>query len=237
MEKREKIKLKIKALLAKTTENGASEQEAISALRKAQELMLENFISEHEIKDPYLAEKCIFKKIDKIQSNYNLTVFLGCLSDLFDCEHYFSQKTVTFFGFEEDTELCAYFYSFIIKACFAEKDKYLKSDEYKRMKTFYSGRTLAASFIRGFLVAISRKMQEMYKARKQQVSHEVGLMVVDKINKVQEQFKQQNIKLRNVTSSGNYEAAAYHSGAQKGNEVSLTQGINNSNKERTLMLD
>lgn len=39
MENIERIKLKIQALLAKTTENGASEAEAISALKKANDLM------------------------------------------------------------------------------------------------------------------------------------------------------------------------------------------------------
>lgn len=75
MKCKDSIKLKIKALLSKTTENGATEAEALSALKKAQSLMLEYFISEHDLVDPYISEKCIFKEVDIIQSAYDMKVF------------------------------------------------------------------------------------------------------------------------------------------------------------------
>lgn len=238
MDKRESIKLKIKALLAKTTENGATEQEALSALQKAKDLMMENFISEHEITDPYLAEKCVFKKIARIHSAYNVTIFLGALAQLFDCEHYYNQTEVVFFGFEEDTNLCAYFYSFIINACIIERKKYTKTDAYKQLKKVHNGKTLVASFVRGFLIGIHNKMNAMYKERNQMVSDKVGLMILDKIKKVQQQFKQENdIKLRSVKVKGGiYEAIAFNHGKQKGNDLSLSQGVENRNRERTLKI-
>src|SRR5690554_1762073 len=49
--KNEKILKKIKALLAKTVDNGATEQEALMALNKANELMTEHYITEFDLKD------------------------------------------------------------------------------------------------------------------------------------------------------------------------------------------
>lgn len=238
MNNRESTKRRIKALLEKTTENGATEQEALSALKKAQELMLENFISENEINDPYLLEKCVFKETPIIKSRYNLTVFYASLCKLFDCEHYYNSKRITFFGFEEDTELCSYFYNFIIKACLSEKDNYMKSKAYKELSSHYHGKTLVASFIRGFLVGISLKMSEMYKNRTHKVSEEVGLMVLGKIEKVKEQFSAKDLNIRTVRDKGgNYEAQAYVSGIEKGENTSLVQGIKDHKRESILILD
>ncbi len=52
-----KIKKKIKALLAKTTENGASKEEAINALKKASELMKLYLISESDLEESIVNEK------------------------------------------------------------------------------------------------------------------------------------------------------------------------------------
>ena len=229
MEKNDIIKKKIKALLAKTTENGASESEAINALNKAKELMMEYLISEHDLADPFAFEKCVFKEIPKDKSGYNMTLFLNALSKLFDCEYFYTSTKVTFFGFEQDTELCAYFYSFIIRSCLNEKEKYLKSEEAYILKNVYHGRTLAASFIKGFIIGISDKMKKMYKDRERNLSKEVGLMVIEKKDKVFRQFEAQNLKIRKIkTDIDIKEQNAFFKGQERGNEVELVQGINSS---------
>lgn len=235
---REAIKKKIKALLSKTTENGASEKEAIAALEKAQQLMINYLISENEIKDPYLGEKCIALAIPRIKSGYDLTIFLGDLSRLFDCEYFYTTKTVTFFGFREDTDLCSYFYDFIIKACFAEKAKYIKSEEYTRMIPYYSGRTLIASFIRGFLSGICAKMRDMYECRKESISEEASLVVIEKARKVQVQFKVagHNPKIVN-TGKGEYVGKAYLNGLDKGKNTAITQAITNHNPAKFVLVE
>jgi hypothetical protein len=238
MDKRDNIKKKIKALLAKTTENGATEAEALAALEKAHELMMENFISEHEITDPYIAEQCVFKTIEKIKSGYNIDVFYATLCRLFDCKHYYTTANITFFGFEEDAELCAYFYGFIIKACLNKKNKYMRSREYKALSLHYSGRSLAASFIRGFMVGICRKMQEMYECRKDNLTPEVGLMVIQKEQLVKKQFEESNIKARSVgIRKGKYEAQAFLNGVQQGQDTRITQGINQHKQDSMLQLN
>lgn len=237
MDKRDSIKKKIKALLAKTTENGATEAEAINALQKAKELMMENFISEHEITDPYIAEKCVLREVTRVKSAYDLTVFLPYLCRIFDCKHFFNKNRVTFFGFEEDAELCVFFYEFIIKACMKGKERYVNTLEYKATSTFYSGRSLVASFIRGFMVGVCMKMDDMYKCRKADLSHEVGLMVIQKEKRVEEQFSEIGKGIRGVaTSNRQYEATAYSSGVEKGKDVQIVQGITQHKQDSMLQL-
>ena len=105
MNPREKNIARVKALLEKNVENGATEAEAMSALAKASELMKQWYISENDIKDPYLGEKCILKQFPLIQSGYNYRLFYNDLTRLFDCEYYYNSKIIAFFGFEEDVEL------------------------------------------------------------------------------------------------------------------------------------
>ncbi|MDH6308075.1 hypothetical protein M2451_002594 [Dysgonomonas sp. PFB1-18] len=230
--KKEAIKRKIKALLVRTTENGATEAEALAAMAKAKELMMEYYISEHELTDPYAFEKCVFKEVDLIKSGYELGGFYNSLTRLFDCEYFYNYKRISFFGFEEDTELCAYFYTFIIRACMAEKDKYMNSKECKALKNIYHGRTLAASFVKGFIWGISQKMEDMYQSRKKDLPEEVGLMVIDKRNKVNTQFEEQNLKIK--THRSNLEIKQYSAfldGEHKGLSTELNYALNGGQKE------
>lgn len=226
------IKNKIAALLAKTTENGASEAEALAAMKKAKELMMQYYITENDLKNPFAYERCVFKRVPRVKSGYNPGGFLFELSRLFDCEHYYTAKTVTFFGFEEDTELCAYFYTFIIRACMRAKEDYMKTEGYKTLRTHYHGKTLIASFIKGFIYGISQKMKRMYEDREKDTPQEVGLMVIDKRNKVEQQYKDQNIKVREVdVSSVIREWRAFNTGKVEADKIQLLRGVNEGEQE------
>lgn len=220
------IKNRITALLAKTTENGASEAEALAAMNKAKELMMQYYITENDLASPFAYEKCVFKKVSRIQSGYNLGGFLFELSRLFDCEHYYTSKTITFFGFEEDTELCAYFYTFIIRACMNAKKRYMQTEDYRMYKIGYHGRTLAAAFIKGFIYGISQKMKRMYEEREKDTPQEVGLMVIDKRNKVEQQYKEMNIKVNEVKSSAMIKVyGAFCNGKEEAAKTELLRGV------------
>lgn len=230
MSKREKIKSKVNALLAKTTENGASKEEMESALAKANQLMVDFFISENDLKDPYISENCVLEKFERVKSGYDLTGFFHSLSLLFDCEHYFTKKEISFFGFEEDVKLCGYFYKFITDSALIEKDKFTKSEKYLSLKRVYHGKTLASSFLKGFIKAVSVKMKVMYQNRESQLSSDqFGLMVIDKKNKVDFQFKNLDLKIRTIPNKRiRAESVAYDEGVLKGEKLKIVQGVNGS---------
>ncbi len=229
MENKEKIKEKIKALLSKTTDNGATKEEMESALRKANQLMTEFFISEHDLKDNEIIDKCISEKIELTKSGFDLSIFYADLAHLFDCEFYYNSKYITFFGHEQDVALCGYFYKMISKTCLIEKDKYLKSDRYNQLKKHYHGRTLSSSFIKGFLVEVVYKMQKMYEEREKNIPQSYGLMVVEKKEKVKNEFQELNLKIHfEKTKELKGERKAFEDGLEKGAELNLVQGISQS---------
>ncbi|HCD9235888.1 TPA: DUF2786 domain-containing protein [Elizabethkingia anophelis] len=237
MNPREKNIARVKALLEKNVENGATEAEALSALTKANELMKEWYISENDIKDPYLGEKCILKKFPLIQSGYNYRLFYNDLTRLFDCEYFYTSKIIAFFGFEEDVELCAYFYNLIIKSCLKEKDNYLASPGGIVAKKYHHGRTLAASFIKGFMLRIATKMKDLYKNKVSNLPQQTGLMVIKKEQKVKEQFEILDFKIFMQSSKELvFEEIGFNAGLDRGEEFHLTQGINSYQRENTKQL-
>lgn len=225
----DKIKAKIKALLSKTTENGASQHEMEASLKKANELMLDYFISEHDLKDTDIIERCVLKEVPLIKSGYDLTMFYAELSRLFDCEHFYNSKRIAFFGFEQDTELCAYFYNFIIKSCLSEKEKYLKTNHYATLKARYHGRTLVSSFIKGFQLSVAAKMSAMYWERRRNIPQSYGLMVIQKEENVKSQFKERNVKISSAAKRKHYsESAVFAKGIEAGNRLNIIQGIDSN---------
>ena len=231
MENKNRIKDKIKALLSKTIDNGATKEEMESALNKANQLMLENFISEHDLKDENLVNKCVLRQIDLVKTGYDLTLFYADLAFLFDCEHYYTNSKITFFGHEQDAELCCYFYNVIARTCLNEKDKFMKTNKYLILKRWHHGKTLVASFIKGFLVEICLKMKQMYKDRQSNIPESYGLMVIEKTQKVKFEFDNLDVKItREKQKAIKAESIAFENGIEAGKKVNLIQGLQ-TNKE------
>ncbi|MDV3675110.1 hypothetical protein CMU30_02190 [Elizabethkingia anophelis] len=237
MTTREKNIARVKALLEKNTDNGATEAEAMAALTKANQLMKDWYILEHEINDPYLGEKCVLKEFPLIKSGYDYRLFYNDLVRLFDCEYFYNSKRISFFGFEDDVELCGYFYNLIIKSCLQEKDNYLQSPEGIVAKKHHHGRTLAASFIKGFMLRVSIKMENMYKDKVSNLPQAVGLMIIKKEEKVKEQFLEFDFDIE-VRSSGEivFEKIGFDAGMEKAENFQLTQGISDYNSDKTLKI-
>lgn len=235
-DQRNKIKGKIRALLNKTVENGASEQEAILALKKANELMLENFICEHDLEgvDP---EKIIEVKESIVVTSYDFTLFYGALARLFDCECYWTtgrKGDIVFFGFESDAKLAMYFYKLVMKAAFTSIEEYKKSFEFIHSKAFYGvhGKTLVASFVKGFTVRLGDRLREMYEQRRASIPYGMGLMVIQKDEQVETEFNKKHPKLRvHKVNLDNIERTAFEAGTVEGEKIDLVQPLNGGGSE------
>lgn len=218
----DKIKAKIKALLSKTVENGATEEEMNTAFEKANELMLLFFISKEDLEESLADEKCIVKTIPLAKTGYKVNHFYGMLAQLFDCKVFWNDglQTITFYGYKHDTDLCVYFYHMIMRSCMTSLATYKKSYDYSYYvdSGFRHGRTLTFSFVKGWIQAVTEKMYNMWKARMQHHSDSTALVCL-KSSKVQEQYDQQNFKTRHVNThltkaSGKAFASGYNSGEQ-----------------------
>lgn len=228
MDNKEKIKLRIRALLAKTTDNGATESEMLEAMAKAAELMEKYFIDSNDLNDPFLGEKCVFGKTPIFKTKYTINYFYGYLARLFDCEYYYNQTEITFFGFENDVDLCLYFYKLIVKTCLSETEKYKASRDFRKHQ-LYTGshtKTLINSFMKGFIIRVCKKLDDIYKSRQSERTTERGLILRTKDQKVKDAFEAENLKIRTVKSSKvSLSEAGFRAGEKAGDNFSITQGI------------
>lgn len=237
-ENNERIKNKIKALLSKTTAQGASKEEMESALRKATQLMSEYFITENDLSEDNIS-KCRHETFPIVKSGYDLSFFYADLAHLFDCQYYYGKYNITFFGFENDINLCGYFYNMIVKTCLSEKDKYMKSDEFLRLKLYYHGKTLASSFVKGFLYNVVVRIQKMYEEREKSMPEAYGLVLIQKKDKIKKEFFDQhpNLKIRKGEREIKAESVAFKLGYKKGSEIALTQAISDARVSNSLLLN
>lgn len=234
--KNEKILKKIKALLSKTTENGASEQEAIIALNKANELMLEHYITEFDLKDVEEA-KLITIEVPLFKTAYDLSLLYDPIAKMFDCMSYYNSERVAFFGFEDDVTLCDYFYNTITKACFKEKDVFQNSKKYRDLKRYgYHGKTIISDFIKGFIESVSYKMYLMYKNRKSSIPVEKGLVVLEKEQKVKFEFDNLSLKLKKARVKDlTYSTEAFHEGSEKGEVFNIHQPLTSQQSNQNVL--
>ncbi|MGM7552601.1 DUF2786 domain-containing protein [Myroides odoratimimus] len=236
-----KVKAKIRALLNKTVENGASEQEAMLALKKANELMLENFICEHDL-EGVAPEKIIEVREPIVVTSYDFTWFYGDLARLFDCECFWTsgrKGDIVFFGFESDAKLAMYFYRLVMKAAFNSIEEYKKSFEYIHSKAFYGkhGKTLVSSFVKGFTIRLGQRLIEMYEQRKASIPYGMGLMVIQKDEQVKTEFNRQNPNLKShKVNLDNLEFTAFEAGKIDGDKVDLVQPLNGGLKDNVAQL-
>lgn len=227
MENKESIKNKIKALLEKTEDNGATKAEAEAALTKAKDLMAAYFISEHDIKDSYAYKTCVFKRITKYKSGYTIDSFIIQMARLFDCLVYVQGKEIVFYGFEQDVDLCEYFFHYLTRVILHEKDMYMMSLEAMELKDRnIPTKSIISCFLFGFQQGLREKLESLYLQRNKQIHEESGLVVFDKINNVEQQLSKIGIKIKYSNRKVLLKSEeAQQEGYDKGLQIDLHQGL------------
>lgn len=228
MNNKEKIKLKIRALLAKTTDNGATEAEMMEAMQKASELMEKYYIDPNDLNDPFLGERCIFMVTPLHVSQYDTKQFLPFLARLFDCEYYYNKhkKELTFFGFENDAELAVFFYNTVIRALTSEFAKYQQSYEFRREQRYFPTKTVKNSFIKGFIYRVAEKLNDLYKRRQAERTKERGLILREKSQKVKDAFLAEDINVRTTRARvPSVVNDIFDQGRAAGDAFNVVQGI------------
>ena len=225
---KEKLRKKISALLEKTTDNGATKEEAFLALQKAEELMNNNKLTREEIEE----EPCVLLSTDRPKQRFKEVFITAYLKDLFFTETYYTKTNVYFFGFKEDVDLCIYFYHFIIDSCFNDLLEYKKTSAYKLRKHYGEhAKSINYSYIKGYLMAVCHKIEKLYQDRQKQRAG-TGLMVVEqKKAKVDKEFANLGLSLRSVQDKIGATSTAWNDGKAKGNELNIRQGVNTAKRD------
>jgi hypothetical protein len=221
MNKRERARKLIRDLMAKTTDNGCTEQEAAKAAAKASELMAQydlTMADAQEVRDDvYGARKRSYRNND-----HEIVKFCaGAIAKFCDCRSYSAKDYVCMFGQQHDTEIAHYLLDVVMNAANAEWKRFYKAQGRATPKA-------RRGFMLGFAKRINARLTEIKKERSAGVPTGTSLVVV-KEQVVAERYAAHTATMRfsrsrSIRSAG--DAGAYIAGDMAGRRVNITTGIN-----------
>ncbi len=166
MQDASKIREKIRALLAKTTANGATEAEALSAAAKARELM-----DAHNVTVSETDARENGARIDYSASvGARDLIIAACMpiARFTDCEAWRTENFATFCGAPLDVEFALYLFESIRRTRDAELTRWRASVEGRaaRAKGEFTSEQINRAFTAGFVTRIRERLDELTRARK-----------------------------------------------------------------------
>jgi hypothetical protein len=239
----DKIIARIRALLDKTTNNGATEAEALSAAEKARELMAKYQVTltDAEIRK----SKIILETFDRSQA-LQTTAADYCVKgienlcgvriwfhtrterSLFGEEH--RVRLLAILGAKADMEFAHWLYEMIDEAIDHEADNFRRTFGYKSSQS--KARSLS-SFQAGMATRINHRLIDMANQAKNIKSTSGTALVVVKDEMLNQAMSDMNIHLRRLniaksTSDGN----AYAAGIDEGEKVNLNRPLKQHKEDR-----
>lgn len=230
---RNKIIIKVQALMSKTVDAGCTEAEAMEAAVKASELMSAYDLSYVDVEaevaeDIYGARtRPLHNSETRKRQQHEITYCLRTIAEYWDCRTWTQGQKLTFFGEKHDTENAHAMTVLLHIAMDHEWGRYLNSPS---RPTHVHGKTLRTSFMMGMVTRLCERLRDLKAARTQASAPETGTaLVVVKARTTAEKFniyaKDNNINIR--TSRGGASAsssAAYFAGKHAAGIVDLGSG-------------
>lgn len=222
-----KIREKIAALLKKTTQNGASEAEAMAAMSHASKMMSEHGITMADIENKTEAASDFFKmRVNEGEKHLSIfDKFVAPAIARYTDTKVWNDKSIRgvsqlmFFGYRVDVELADY----IRHVC----DNALDYEWKKFSRTLPVGNRHAArkSFQAGMAIRLRERLDSL-KVDNNKEKNSKALVVV-KTQLVESAFKDMNMKLR--SGGNNYYKAnnAFAAGKTAANSVTFNRAVHN----------
>jgi hypothetical protein len=159
-ETRKKMLERVKAILAKTMENGCTEGEAMAALAKARELMATYEIDEDELKEFDREKATIYQSAE--QDPYDIKRNLGFAVGKFcRCEAWRNKNGQRLFcGMESDVIFATWLLDTLQRFVMRELRQYQK-DLITKKGAYHSNNLTSASFVLGCVGRIVEKLKEL----------------------------------------------------------------------------
>lgn len=224
------IKNKIRALMNKTVENGATESEAFSAMKIVGKLLEEYNLSMDELS--VRKESCVTEFYSTNTKHINEQIMVASYVAKFCSTKVWMDRTnkginIYFFGLEPDVQMSLYLIEMIGSVYQNQFVLFKNSEIYKNFDGHR--RVLASNFQKGYANKINHRFNEMMiAAKKQQVSsNSTALVIVEKSKFVEEEFSKVGPKLVNKTSktSSRFNASARMAGEMAGEKANLSRPI------------
>ncbi len=232
------IKAKIRALAAKTVDNGCTEAEALAAMRMVGKLLTQYNLSMSEVemsaeemvlKTMYTGSKHvggIYFAIKGIAKFTNTKPFMG--------KHY-GEVTYNFFGQETDVIMAEYLYQLISGAMSREVAAFKLTNVYRYAK---SARGASSTFLKIMGARIGERLIAMAQEEETEMTNSGGnnLMVL-KGQLVTEEFAKLNLDLGVTSKRANVKNhGAANAGYNAANNVNLSSKPVGQNSSSTLMI-
>jgi len=229
----ENIKARIRALAAKTIDNGCTEAEAEAAIFMVGKLLNQYNLSmdEVEVRD----EPCVSEIIYTGSKHRHGVYFaLSAIAGFTNCKVWsnrgFDGLRYTFFGQENDILVAKYLYDVIDNAIKNETEKFKKTPAWINSS---NRRATSSSFITGMGYRLASRINEMKaeNVNEMRASGGTSLMVL-KNQIVEDAFAEHGIKLRKSnTSTTVKDYSAYRKGQETANNVNLSRAVTRTTSE------
>lgn len=224
----DKLKTRIRGLRAKTTDNGCTESEALSAAAKVAELLDRYDLS---LTDLEIREARCERLEYETHRNKRIPLddYISAVAAFCDCRVW-REKSPTgdarhvFFGLRSDIEAAHYLTELIESAVRFELGRYKTSPEYQRFR--HQERHVAnASFTLGMVASIADKLTAMKAGRDQANNHAGRDLVVLKSAVVDTELDKLDLKLRTVfRPTRMVSPKAYDAGGVAGESLAIDPG-------------
>jgi hypothetical protein len=244
MENKTAILRRIRALAAKTVENGCTEEEAFSAASLLAKLVDKYGFTPNDLNEP--AEQLTEAKIRTNSAAKAKEWFAMAVAEFCDCKVFLrkidtNKSELIFFGLETDVLMCEYVMSILERANETGFKAYLVQEKLqasfgvkKTQKEIYHDRK---SFDHGMAVRVNARLKEMKATRNATVDETSGksggaLVVVKNATVTQEFAKRYNTKTRKSRTRVRHNGDAYAAGERQGNSVSINRGVGATSQMR-----
>jgi hypothetical protein len=228
-----KVKARIRALAARTTERGCSEAEAMAAAAKVGELLDIYGLSMSEVE--LREEACLQRRIP-LGGPHRLALrwLFPALLRFCECRGWTDgREDFVLFGLEPDVEMAHYLLHVIAGALAHEEVRYRAGRDYAARR--HQAQAVLRSFRYGFADRLSKRLDEMAEARhaaaeaRRQATAKTSTstaLVLAKERKLEEGFRGLGLRLRTVYSAATVrDRGAYGRGAEAGGRVGLERPL------------
>ena len=243
-EEKESVLKRIQKLLKMSTENGASENEAMLAADKAQKLLQEHNLSISDLKDDDQVEPMDSEDIE-VERDLWKGYIRGATAKLYFCKtyttmkldkHYRRVKVITFVGRKSNrmvaTEMCKYFINTVDR---------LAAEEFREVPgSRASINKMSHAFKQGCASRLQRRLLDRYNEIAPEYipqGNPDGLPILYKNEQmaITKWLAQKGIKLTSTKSSMSIrDKVAYGRGQAKGNGIGINTQVNDRTKSRML---
>lgn len=228
------VKAKIRALIAKTVQNGASENEAMVAMKKVGELLQQFNLSMNDVSE-VRNEACIEGTFDTESKHIGVEASVVVAIGEFTGTKVWmvrGKKSIVlhYFGLETDVEMAIYLTEIIANAYDTEFAVFKTSPTYVN----YAGhrRVVQNSFQKGFRNRINTRINAEVRTQKVNTGVTTGtdLIVLEKSKYVEEEFAKLGMRLRTqkTYSRSRFHSGAYNAGSDAGSKVNLNRPVSSS---------